>query len=258
MIRWKQRDIHEKREQRKLLIAKLNSEISLNAVLRPRIQTVVQAVSSSDGGVEKYRAIQRRLKESPSPEKPQTNAPNQPTYDMMLDQLLKDVWRDAALLVDGATSSASGQISVGGKKVDEKTPLPTWAEEHLPPAGKADGMREQLEKRLKWHLDELTKRDTEVKAEIEKEEKEQARKITSEGIKDGWSASSVNKNAAPSPIENKGLKEPKAKEKKKEQSIEVLNPGASVSLPFFRIAIKGSTGTDGGIVIARAAVCSCL
>lgn len=230
MIRWKQRDIHEKREQRKLLIAKLKSELELNAVLRPRITSVVQAVSASEGGVEKYRAIQRRLKESPSPEKPQTGAANQPTYDMMLDQLLKDVWRDAALLVDGANLAGRGQISVGSKKVDEKTPLPAWAEEHLPAAGKQDDMRDQLEKRLKWHLDELTKRDGDVKKEIEKEEQEQAKKITSEGIKDGWSASSVNKNAGPSPIENKGLKEvkPKDKKKEKEQTIEVLNPGASV------------------------------
>lgn len=231
MIRWKQRDIHEKREQRKLLIAKLRSELDLNAVLRPRITSVAQAVSASEGGVEKYRAIQRRLKESPSPEKPQTGAANQPTYDMMLDQLLKDVWRDAAVLVDGADLASSGQISISGKKVDDKTPLPSWAEEHLPPTGKQESMQQQLEKRLKWHLDELTKRDNEVKNEIAKEEQEQAKKITSEGIRDGWSASSVMKNAAPSPIENKGLKEAKPKEKKeKEQTIEVLNPGASVSL----------------------------
>lgn len=175
------------------------------------------------GGVEHYRAVQRRIKEQPSPEKPNTGAANQPTYDMMLGQLLQDVWREAAFLTDGK------DLPVGGKNASDD--LPAWAQEHLPAEGKRESMAQHLGTRLKWHLAELDKRDEEVKKEITVEEKEQAKKITSEGIRDGFSASSVNKSSAPSPIENKGLAAPKPKskpkEKKKEEMIEVLNPGAS-------------------------------
>lgn len=198
----------------------------MNAVLRPRIEAVANGISS--GGVGYYRAVQRRVKEQPSAEKPNTGAPNQPTYDMMLGQLLSDTWREAAWIVDGAKVEA-GVVKKDGKKVDEKTGQPSWADEHLPPDAKAEGMGSVLEERLKWHLGELDKRDEQVKQEIAKEEAEQKKKITSEDIKEGWSATSHMKATAPSPIENRGLKEPK-KAKKKEEVIEVLNPGAAVSL----------------------------
>lgn len=221
MIRWKQRDIHEKREARKLNIAKLNSELSLNTVLRPRIKSVLDGLQSK--GVDHYRAVQRRLRESPSSEKPDTGAPNQPTYDMMMTQLLGDVWREAAFIVDGAKVNGA-EVTYEGKKVDDKTPIPTWAEGNLPD-GKTQSQQVALEERLSWHLKELDRRDVEVKKEIEQEEGEQKKKITSENIKDGWSASSVAKPSV-SPLEDK----PKPKKVEKKETIEVLNPGASVSI----------------------------
>jgi cell division cycle protein 37 len=221
IARWKQRDIHEKREQRKLLIQKLNSELSLNSVLRPRIQSVLDGTRSK--GTDHFRAVQRRMREQPSPEKPATGAVNQPTYDMMISQLLGDVFRESAYIVDGATSGS--EVKYQGKKVDESTSLPSWAE-GVVPDNKAEPLKNALEERLEWHLKELDRRDVEVRKEIEVEEKEQAKKITSEGIKDGWDASSVVKPTA-SPLEDK----PKSKAKKAEktETIEVLNPGASVS-----------------------------
>jgi len=226
MVRWKQRDIHEKREQRKLLIAKLKSELELNGVLRPRIESVIAGVE--DKGVGHYRAVQRRIKEQPSDEKPNTGAPNQPTYDMMLGQLLSDVWREAAWLVDGEAKVVNGGVFLKGEPVTEKTGEPAWANDATVPDGKQEVMAQALAERLKYHVELLLKRDEEVKKEIAKEEAEQAKKITSESMHDGFSSTQINK-PAPSPLDKPKPKPGQsAQQQKKEtvQEIEVLNPGA--------------------------------
>ncbi|KAK8846665.1 hypothetical protein IAR55_005752 [Kwoniella newhampshirensis] len=239
MIRWKQRDIHEKREARKRHIAQLNSEISLNSVLRPRIESILTGVTQK--GVDHFRAVQRRVKESPSDEKPDTCAPNQPTYDMMISQLLQDVFRESTWIVQGAkVEPGSGYVVWEGKKVDEKSGQPDWADGAIPD-GKVEGLGKALEERLKWHLDELQKRDEEVKKEIEQEEREQAKKITSEGIKEGWDVSSVAK-PKPSPLEDK----PKPKKTEKVETIEVLNPGASSSAQTVSAAAQSDDDEDFG------------
>jgi cell division cycle protein 37 len=217
--RWKQRDIHEKREARKLKLAKLHSELSLNQVLRPRIQSVISGLSEK--GIAHFRAIQRRLKEAPSPDKPDTGAANQPTYDMMLSQLLEDVFRDAAWLADGNGARVEkGRVVKEGKAVDEKTGLPSWATGEVPES-KVQPMQGTLEARLEFHFQELLRRDAEVRKEIELEEKEQNKYITSEDLHEAWDKTSVVK-AKESPLEDK---KPKRKEKEKVETIEVLNPG---------------------------------
>lgn len=247
MIRWKQRDIHEKRELRRLLIAKLNSELALNSVLRPRIVSVIDGVKAK--GVTHYRAVQRRIKEQPSSEKPATGAENQPTYDMMMGQLLSDVWREAAWLVDGDAKVENGAVVKGGKRVDEKTGEPAWASEATVPENKGEVMAQALIERLEWHVTALDARDADVKKEIVKEEAEAQKKITSEGIHDGWSSSSVNK-AGPSPLDKPKSKAAPAAaaaapaKKETVEEIEVLNPGAgSVSLSPMerRLASRRST-----------------
>ncbi|WWC67564.1 uncharacterized protein I206_101473 [Kwoniella pini CBS 10737] len=219
MIRWKQRDIHEKREARKLQIAKLKSELELNSVLRPRIETIKKGVSEK--GLNHYRSVQRRIKEAPSDEKPNTGSPNQPTYDMMISQLLQDVYRESAWIVDGSQIAKDGKVlDKNGGFISESSGQPDWSNEMNLSESKQKGLEIALEERLDWHIKELNKRDLAVKAEIEKEEKEQSKKITSEGIHDGWSQSSVNK-AQPSPLDDKP-KIPKKKETT--ETIEVLNP----------------------------------
>ncbi|WVQ83838.1 hypothetical protein IAT38_005982 [Cryptococcus sp. DSM 104549] len=229
MIRWKQRDIKEKREARKLQIAKLNSELSLNAVFRPRIESVVTGLASK--GVDHYRAVQRRLRESPSDEKPATGAPNQPTYDMMMGQLLGDVFREAAWLVDGAKLEGVAVV-YEGKKVDEKTGLPSWADGEVP-EGKKEALGKKLEERLGWHVQALVKRDEEVKKEIAQEEAEMKKKITSDDIHEGFDSTTVAPAKPSVWDEEKAKKEKKEKEKgkKKVETIEVLNPKASTSAP---------------------------
>ena len=161
------------------------------------------------------------MRESPSSEKPETGAANQPTYDMMMGQLLGDVFRESAYIVDGAKGGE--EVKYEGKVVNESMPLPSWAD-GVVSENKASQLQKALEERLEWHLQELDRRDAEVKKEIEKEEKEQAKKITSDGIKDGYDATTVAKATA-SPLEDK----PKAKKPAKTETIEVLNPGAGVS-----------------------------
>lgn len=223
MIRWKQREIHEKREQRRLLIAKLNSELSLNGVLRPRIVSVIDGVKAK--GVPHYRAVQRRIKEQPSPEKPATGAANQPTYDMMMGQLLSDVWREAAWLVDGDAKVVNGVVMKGSAKVDEKSGEPAWASEATVPDAKSEVMAQALVERLEWHVKALDQRDADVRKEIAHEEAEGKKKITSEDIHEGWSSSSVSK-AAPGPLD-KPKPKPAPPAKETVQEIEVLNPGAA-------------------------------
>jgi cell division cycle protein 37 len=230
--RWRQRDIHEKREQRKQKIAKLHSELELNKTLRPRIQTIADGVSSK--GVDYYRSVQRRIKENPSDEKPATGAANQPTYDMMIGQLLGDVFREGCWIMEGAQVT-NGRVMKDGKVVDEKSGEPSWSTGEIP-ENKKEGLKVVLEERLDWHLKELDRRDKEVKVEIETEEAENKKKITSEDMTEGWNTSSVTKAQA-SVIDDK----PKvAKKAQKEQTIEVLNPGASVScdkVPLFRLEL---------------------
>lgn len=224
--RWKQRDIHEKREQRRMKIAKLQSELSLNSVLRPRIQLVVDGVSSK--GVGFYRSVQRRIKENPSDEKPSTGAANQPTYDMMMGQLLGDVFREGCWLVEGGgtTVGSNGQVMKDGVKVDESSGEPSWSTGEIPDNRK-EVLGKALEERLNWHLKELDKRDKEVKLEIEAEEREERKKITSDDMREGWSTSSITKPSE-SVIDDKPRLAPETRKKapKTESKIEVLNPGA--------------------------------
>lgn len=90
--RWKQRDIHEKREIRKRRITQLEADISCNQVLEPRLRTIVDEVAAQ--GPPRFSALTEQFRTSPSPDKPPTNAPEQKTYDEMLLSLMLQVWED--------------------------------------------------------------------------------------------------------------------------------------------------------------------
>jgi cell division cycle protein 37 len=142
---------------------------------------------------------------------------------MMIGQLLGDVFREGCWIMEGAQVT-NGRVMKDGKVVDEKSGEPSWSTGEIP-ENKKEGLEVVLEERLDWHLKELDRRDKEVKVEIETEEAENKKKITSEDMTEGWNTSSVTKAQA-SVIDDK----PKvAKKAQKEQTIEVLNPGASVS-----------------------------
>lgn len=158
-LRWKQQDIHQKRAERQVRISKLKTEIALNGTLRPRIISLLTALSDLPPiqALSTFSNLVQQLRTSPSPDKPNTGAPNQPTYDIMLLHLLEQVTKEAT--------------EVKGPKIE---------------GGDEEKMVARLEERLRHHNGLLDARTKECEVELEKEEKESKAKITSEGIHDGF------------------------------------------------------------------------
>ncbi|KIK18353.1 hypothetical protein PISMIDRAFT_109573 [Pisolithus microcarpus 441] len=169
LIRWKQRDIHEKREARKLRIAALQAEIACNDVLAPRLrrirerlageanadetQTTEWAEDSEDvrtlSGLPLFQHLVERLQTSPSSAKPPTNAKDQVTYDGMVLSLLLQVY-------------------------DETKALPS------------DEQEKAILSCLDRHISQLLEHTKKLEKELETEVREQKKHITSEDIKEGW------------------------------------------------------------------------
>lgn len=149
--RWKQRDIHEKREMRKMHIAQLKADIACNEVLEPRIKQITQDVEAK--GPAEFSSLVERFKTNPSPEAPPTNAPGQKSYDEMILSLMLKVWEDAK--------------TEGVEKDDPK-------------------LGEALVKGLQKHITELGAHQEKLRKELAQEEAEQKKKITSDDIHEGW------------------------------------------------------------------------
>lgn len=105
-----------------------------------------------------YASLVHQLTTNPSPDKPPTNAPNQPTYDVMLLHLFEQVWKE--------TKDSAGE----------------------PKSGEEDKFADTLKERLVFHNTSLDKRTEECRKEAAREEAEEKKKITSEGIHDGFSS----------------------------------------------------------------------
>lgn len=149
LIRWKQRSIHEQRESRKHKIAAIKAEISCNGVLAPRLRDYRAKLGSPDGGLKYFQQLVEQLQTRPSPEAPQTNAKDQPTYDAMVLSLLLQIW-------DGAKS------------------LPADEQEAAVLGG------------LDKHIAQLAEHTTQLENDLATEEKEQRKHITSEDIHEGF------------------------------------------------------------------------
>lgn len=147
-IRWKQRDIHEKRETRKLRIAQLSGEIDCNEVLLPRLRNIANDIAS--GGHVYFSSLVERLKTQPSPEAP---AGGQATYDQMIQSLLLQVWEE---------------VKERGIQKDDP------------------GLDKALVDGLQGHIKKLGERQEEIKVELETEQKEQTKRITSDDIHEGF------------------------------------------------------------------------
>ncbi|KAI6027509.1 Cdc37 N terminal kinase binding-domain-containing protein [Pisolithus microcarpus] len=213
LIRWKQRDIHEKREARKLRIAALQAEIACNDVLAPRLrrirerlageanadetQTTEWAEDSEDvrtlSGLPLFQHLVERLQTSPSSAKPPTNAKDQVTYDGMVLSLLLQVY-------------------------DETKALPS------------DEQEKAILSCLDRHISQLLEHTKKLEKELETEVREQKKHITSEDIKEGWENKYVPPKPAPPPIKGAQSEAPKKKTTTTTTTAyEVLNPGASSS-----------------------------
>ena len=139
----------------------MKAEIEVNDVLLPRLRTITEEVHGSPDAPAQFNRIVTKLRTSPSPDAP--NIPEESlgakqkrvTYDEMLLSLLMKVYEDAR---------AKGLIE----------------------SGKEERLREALIADLKSHVSRLGEHTAQLKKDLENEEQEKSKKITSEDLHDGW------------------------------------------------------------------------
>jgi cell division cycle protein 37 len=148
--RWKQRDIHEKREARNHRIADLEAEVACNEVLLTRLRAFQPQLAQS--GSSRFSSEVERLSKSPSPEAPPTNAARAVPYDEMILRLLEAIAKEAR------ETAGSDQAKL------EKT----------------------LEERLDFHVQKLSDVTEERRKEKDELLKERGKHITMDDIHDGF------------------------------------------------------------------------
>ncbi len=149
--RWKQRAIHEQRDERKFHITQIQADLAVNDVLKPRLAAIAKEVEAQ--GPPHFSSLVERYKTNPSPERPPTNAPEQKTYDEMLLALMLQVWEEAK--------------KKGVEKDDPK-------------------LGDALVDGLKVHLVRIDEHQEKMRKELAAEEEEMKKKITSEDIHEGF------------------------------------------------------------------------
>lgn len=169
LIRWKQRDIHEKRELRKQRIKAYRAEIDCNRVLAPRLDRIRDRFEGSLGqsnpsqtqwaedseeacrltGLPFYQHLVERLLTCPSSLAPPTNSKNQPTYDAMILSLLQQMHETV---------------------------------KSLP----SDEQEKGLLNGLKHHIAQIAEHTLKLQHDLENELSEQQKHITSDDIKEGF------------------------------------------------------------------------
>jgi cell division cycle protein 37 len=163
-IRWKQADIHQKREDRRRKMEVLKLEISNNEVLLDRIDDMIQQLQT--GGVEtflqtieKLRETNKKIASEAKEKETSENAPQKegeqlayPTFDQMMGALFE--------------------------KIQEEI-------KHESP----EKVEEELINKLSEHRKKLGQRQKEIKQELDKEEREAKKKITMDDIHTGFDKS---------------------------------------------------------------------
>ncbi|KAG8934184.1 hsp90 co-chaperone Cdc37 [Tulasnella sp. 418] len=191
LVRWKQRDIHEKREARKLRIQALEGAITRDARILERLDEIIPQVEA--GGAPKFSSVVEQLKTKPSSETPPFPAGPKGevlTYDALLLNLMLQVF-------ETVKKNEAGDGEIGDKLVVA----------------------------LKSHKGRVIEAKESAAKDLEAEIKERDKYITSDDIHDGFSSSRVTKEEKPEP-----KPEPKKKKAAKtEETIEVLNPKAVAS-----------------------------
>lgn len=151
-IRWKQRDIHDKRAERKDQLDQLRAEASTNATLVPMLDALLKGVR--DEGSSFYSREVSRLSAGRAG-RGNKDGPDGPTSEDMVLSLLLQI---------------NEQPSVKGKSA---------------PSVELD---EALAQALEEHVSKLKARQAEVQKSISEMEAEEKRKITSDSIREGWSS----------------------------------------------------------------------
>ncbi|GAA5958756.1 hypothetical protein JCM8115_000343 [Rhodotorula mucilaginosa] len=204
MIRWKQRDIHEKREQRKLKLEQFKREVPMNESLLDRIRQLEQG--TTEGGAAYVQSEVDRLKNSLGYDyaQKQFSQGEQPSEDHMIVSLLSQV------------ISAVQKQEVEQGKQDDK-----------------EGRPQRLLEQLAWHRKRLEDRQVEIEKEKEEIDRESKKYITSEDIRTGWDSKTIissTPSAQPKPVvpsaSGSSSSAPKKTKTATETTIETLNsPG---------------------------------
>lgn len=136
---------------RKHHIAQLHADIACNDVLDSRLRQIVSDVAAQ--GPAHFSALVERFKTQPSPDAPPTNAPGQKSYDEMLLALLLTVWEEAK--------------QAGVDKNDAQ-------------------LGEKLVEGIQKHIVNMAEHQAKLKKDLEDEEEEAKRKITSDDMHEGF------------------------------------------------------------------------
>ncbi|KAI9465565.1 Cdc37 N terminal kinase binding-domain-containing protein [Lactarius psammicola] len=167
LIRWKQRDIHEKREARNRRIEQLGAEVACNDVLLTRLHAIQPKLAQS--GSSYFSSEVDRLRTNPSPEAPPTNAAKPVPYDEMILTLLQTIAKEAREQAESDT-------------------------------GKLDKL---LEERLDFHLNKLSGITEERRKERDTLLKEKSKHITMDDLHEGFESKYVPARPEPTPVTSK-------------------------------------------------------
>jgi len=154
-IRWKQRDIHEKREMRKVRRSQLEAETRTNTDVTPVLKQLKENVSKD--GPPFYSREVARLSAGRA-ERGNKDGPEGPTLDDMVLSLLLQINEEPQV------KSAAGDTSV---------------------------LSERLVEALQSTLEKLAKRQQEIDAELREMDAEDRKKITSDSLHEGFSSGYV-------------------------------------------------------------------
>ncbi|KAF4617732.1 hypothetical protein D9613_006127 [Agrocybe pediades] len=216
LIRWKQRDIHEKREARKQKIASLKAQIACNQVLLPRITEIAENLKSPKNELPPhvyFQSLIEKITRNPSRDCPPGNDPNklEHTYDGMLLSLLRMV-----------AEKCSERVKDAGDDKDEK-------------------LAKELAAEMDLHVKQLTETIEKDQKEMEAEEREQKKHITSEDLHEGFESKYVPPTPEPPPVP---LKNDKKKVQTKTTEIEVLNPKGIAAAAASTASTSTAEGND--------------
>lgn len=211
-IRWKQRDIHEKREQRKDEIRALKVEKETNASLSPLLASILKS-TESEGHLFFSRETSRLSADRAS--RGNQDGPNGPTTNDMILSLLLQINEEPA---------------VKGKQGAE--------------------LDEALVASLSSHQSKLSQRTEQVDRQLRDMEAEDARKITSDGLREGFSSGFVSRREADDNDEPpaKTASKPKTGGSSKSTTtttIETLNAPSTSSSKAVNTGNEGDVESDG-------------
>ncbi|GAA5939054.1 Hsp90 co-chaperone CDC37 [Sporobolomyces koalae] len=197
MIRWKQRDIHEKRQQRKQKLEAFQIEQPMNVSLLNRISRIIESTRQAPEGAThvQHEIEQLKTKLGYVYEDKKFDKGEQPSEDHMIVSLLMQVIK--AVKDD---EDKSGTATKGDRT-------------------------ERIVKTLEWHQDRLKQRQEEIEKEKREIAIEQSKYITSEDYHDGWDSKTMV-----SSVPTAQPKPSPAVPSKKTTTIETINsPGVQAS-----------------------------